>query len=186
MSPREEILRELSLVKRCLQGDQAAWSELWQGYHPGLCHAIRRYLGPTEARDKNRVEDLAAAAWCRIQNCTGGRGLAAYKSEKARLATFLAALGRREVGLRHRRHDRLVPLSAEPAVSANDAGATEVWVEEFLATLTPHRATFTRAYLLGTLDKSALPPLSAANIEKLTQRVFADARAFAYGLRGRA
>ena len=59
----EEFLRaDADLAKRCVDGEVAAWEELYAQCHQPLLVSIEMMLRPNNA-DRNLVDELAARAW---------------------------------------------------------------------------------------------------------------------------
>ncbi|MEK6235679.1 MAG: hypothetical protein N2C14_13300 [Planctomycetales bacterium] len=83
-----------NLVERCLQGDGAAWEELFRELHPVLQAAVRSALGLR--RHSEVVDEVVARAWFRIVT-DSDRSLGRFDVGRGRsLKTFLSAVARNE------------------------------------------------------------------------------------------
>lgn len=90
-SDHDGAIADLHLVDRCLNGEVAAWEELYAQCHEPLCTAIRSKLrqGIT---DPNLVDEMAARVWYAVVK-NDGELLSRYDPERGgRVITFLRAI----------------------------------------------------------------------------------------------
>jgi len=176
---KEDAARDFQLVQRCVQGEVAAWEELYAQCHQPLCAVIRRRLGRSFA-DPNLVDELAARVWYAVV-ANDGELLAKYRPDRgARILTFLCSIARHKMvhylrcecrrlarDLASARQRRFAAVSyPEPACAS---------LTDFLATLTPHERRFCTDHLLagGTpTAPTAEKTYSRSNIWQLTHRVY--------------
>jgi hypothetical protein len=169
---------DAALARRCAAGDVAAWDELYQLCHPPLLLSIEMMLGSGK-RDRSLVEEIAARVWYALVENDGELLDRFDPSRGVRLATFMRALARDEIGRHYRTekrrrereytalHDR--PRHTDPAHCDTDTS-----LSEFMATLTPHERGFAGEYLLNRsaeTDSDAEPTPSPSNFWQLTRRI---------------
>jgi DNA-directed RNA polymerase specialized sigma24 family protein len=186
-SDHDGAIADLHLVDRCLNGEVAAWEELYAQCHEPLCAAIRSKLrqGIT---DPNLVDELAARVWYAVVK-NDGELLARYDPERGgRVITFLRAIARDEIARHfrseHRRMEREVASLRER--SRNPLKEVGVPIaasfNEFVQTLTPHEQNFCESYLMSETGESEIAlkssPYSSANIWQLTHRIYKKMQAF--------
>lgn len=123
---------ELALVRRCADGDDAAWAELFDRYGRFLDHIVRRALTSSRGRlaDANEVADIRdeVVAWMVADD---GRVLRTYRGE-SKLTSWLGVivgrrarrLARRGAGLRSKTVS-LDGLSAEAATHLSLEGGDD-------------------------------------------------------------
>ncbi len=167
-----------ALVQRCLEGEVAAWEELYLKCHETLLGTIRVLLG-RPAVDSHLVEEIAARVWFAVVN-RDGAGLAKFDPQRGGIHTFLKYVAQDEIHaifapnaarlkheLKSMRRDRLTAGDRNESL-----GST---IAEFIATLTPHERQFCEEYLLLTAaeDGDFSPAAySSTNVWQLTRRVY--------------
>jgi hypothetical protein len=172
----DAVAADRQLVDRCLAGDVAAWSLLYQQTHDSLLATIRNFLGRA-GHDRNLVEEIAARVWYAVVKDDFAL-LARFDVRRScRLSTFLSVLAKSETRMlfrserRRRSREQLVSRpelnddSAAPGALATD--------EEFLATLSPAELTFYRDVLVAPSDRRDLAEqgYSSENMWQLNYRV---------------
>jgi DNA-directed RNA polymerase specialized sigma24 family protein len=167
-----------ALVDRCLNGDKASWTKIYNQFHSSLLLAIRILLGRNAVR-QDLVDEIAAKVWFAVVD-REGQLLARFDSERAcRLSTFLAGLARNEISRyfrsERRRNIRETQVCRHRERIASDSHWESVFglgtaVKEFLATLTPSERDYCEEHLLAVNDS---PPkdYSDANRWQLNHRV---------------
>jgi DNA-directed RNA polymerase specialized sigma24 family protein len=186
-SDRDGAIADLHLVDRCLNGEVAAWEELYAQCHEPLCAAIRAKLrhGIT---DPNLVDELAARVWYAVVK-NDGELLSRYDPERGgRVITFLRAIARDEIARHFRSEHRRIEREVASLRERSHNPLKEVGVpitasfNEFLQTLTPHEQNFCESYLMSEAGESEAAlkssPYSPANIWQLTHRIYKKMRAF--------
>src|SRR5215510_6905798 len=105
-------LADRILVRRMLRGEEAAFTDFFDGYFPRLYRFAMARLD----RDHDAAEEVVQAALC-----SAIRGLASYRGEAA-LFTWLCTICRREILAYARRHRRsfrdAAPLDDSPEIRA--------------------------------------------------------------------
>ncbi len=81
-----DVHSEWLLVQRCRDGDEAAWSELYRAYHPGLTAWIKKRLRVTG----NALEEIAQATWVGLVKCA--RHLEAFDPDQAPFHAYLTVV----------------------------------------------------------------------------------------------
>jgi len=174
----QDILADAALARRCIDGEVAAWEELYTLCHAPLLMSIEVILG-VGRRDSSLVEEIAARVWYTLVENDGELLERFDASRGARMMTFLRALARDEIS-RHfrterRRREREYtafqdrPRHTDPALPGPDAS-----LSDFLGTLTPHERGFADEHLLNRPsepDPAAEPPSSPSNFWQLTRRI---------------
>ena len=110
----------LEIVRRCADGDRAAFEELFEIYQPRLKYYVRR-LDSGGANIDDTLQDIWLSVFKKIHKLKDGRAF----------GVWLYRIARNKVYDRFRRKDRFVPLpeedefavteTDEPAFGANDA-----------------------------------------------------------------
>jgi hypothetical protein len=165
------------LVDRCLLGEVAAWEELYQRHHSGLCALIKSLLQPG-CRDRSVVDEIAARVWYAIVR-NDGELLGRFDPQWGlRLATFLRGLARIEMlqffRAEHRYRAREAAVSRRlPLKAIPSEWEVEVILNEFTATLTPGEQRFLEEYLLLTRPAEAdtSPPPSDTSVWQRRHRI---------------
>ncbi len=87
-------IEEMALVRRCVEGDRAAWRTLMTNYGALVAHAVREtFRRILKQVDSNRVDDAIQSVWFSL--CEDGcRRLRGFRS-KSRLSTWLTVLSTR-------------------------------------------------------------------------------------------
>ena len=165
---------DLRLVKRCVDGEVAAWEELYAQCHEPLCTSIRAMLG--RHGDANLVDEIAARVWYAVVN-NDGELLARYTPKRgARLITFLRTLARDEMGRYFRgevrRHQReQAAMQDRPPPSGVDFAQTMGLLREFLGTLSVGEREFCQDHLLAQPNEGQTQHTSAS-IWQRTRRIY--------------
>jgi hypothetical protein len=186
-SDHDGAIADLHLVERCLNGEVAAWEELYAQCHEPLCGAIRAKLrrGIT---DPNLVDELAARVWYAVVK-NDGELLARYDPERGgRVITFLRAIARDEIARHFRSEHRRMEREVASLRERSKNPLKEVGVpiaasfNEFVQTLTPHEQNFCESYLMSEAGDAELSlknsHYSPANIWQLTHRIYKKMLAF--------
>ena len=186
-SDHDGAMADLHLVDRCLNGEVAAWEELYAQCHEPLCAAIRAKLrhGIT---DPNLVDELAARVWYAVVT-NDGELLARYDPKRGgRVGTFLRAIARDEIGRHFRGERRRMEREVASLREHSHNPLKEVGVpiaasfNEFVQTLTPHEQNFCESYLMAETGDTELALKSSryspANIWQLTHRIYKKMLAF--------
>jgi hypothetical protein len=144
------VIQDRQLVDRCLAGEVAAWSTLYQQCHDALLKTIRLFLGQA-GNDTNLVEEIAARTWYALVKDDGGL-LGRFDSKYGcRLTTFLSFLAKNEARLllRSERRIKIREHIASRREMEKPASLSLLAVsdEEFIATLSPAE----RSYCLNVL-----------------------------------
>ncbi len=164
---------DVELIQGCLDGEEAAWRQLYERYIPHVQARTRKALGPW-GRNAPLVEDIAhevlVSLW--VDDC---QRLRLYDARRSRLATFLGVQTGRVI------RDRVRQLVLQQAVEEplGDRNPVEpnpiVWaegvlLEEIAARLTPRERAFFETCLLGKANAES-GPFSSANAWKMRQRI---------------
>src|SRR5262249_25262183 len=143
------------LAKRCLEGDPAAWSDLYSRHHDRLCRSIQIMLGPLA--DSNLVDEIAARVWYALV-ANDGKLLEQYRPEhNASLITFLRLIARDKIKcyvrseVRRRQREALAVCQSSVG-SGKDSEIITDSISDFLATLTPREQKFCQEHLLQSSD----------------------------------
>lgn len=156
------------LVNRCLDGDEAAWKQLYQQCQPGLLHLIRSRLN-RRADDLDLAEEVAAAVWSSLLDRDSARLRHFDPVRGCRFLTYLAALARFEI--RRLRGPRTGPGPLPEIPDPQPDRSDEALLNEFLATLTPRERQFCESHLLASGPPTHPAPFSQANAWQLRHRV---------------
>ena len=180
--PSDEIHADLRadqhLVSRCLQGEVAAWEQLYDQCHGPLMRSIGIMLGGN-THDSHLVEEIAARVWYKLV-ANDGEVLSRYDPQRgARLITFMRALAKDETSRyfrseRRRRERELATFRDRPQHYQPEFGHGATSLDEFLATLTPLERGYCAARLLSSPPESDedLPRTpSQTNGWQLTHRI---------------
>ena len=152
------VAQDRVLVDRCVQGEPAAWSHMYERFHGSLLASIRAFLGKA-GQDMHLVDEVSARVWYSLvrnqfellAKFDPGRG--------CRLSTFLSVLGKSEARLllrseRRRKTRECVASRSEVEESEAECGAV-LSDDDFLATLSPRERAFYLEILVATC---ASPP----------------------------
>lgn len=176
MTARDEILAERLLIRRCQEGDQAAWFLLFQRYRECVGRSARRCLGP-EGQNEDLVEEMTAEVWASL-GVHHGKRLLDYDPDRSRFATFLASRTWQVVqnDRKKRRWRRLHevqpgPCDPEPPASGLSLALLERCLEEFLATLPEWEAAFCRQNVLRVRDPQVPATMSPGCFNKRVERL---------------
>jgi DNA-directed RNA polymerase specialized sigma24 family protein len=162
------------LVEKCLVGDSAAWSQLYQQFHDRLLASIRPILGSL-ASDATLVDEIGARVWYALVK-NDFELLGRFDAARGcQLSTFLGIIAKREAKqlLRSERRRRTREYGASrPDLCSGSSGDLDAAAEqEFLATLTPSERTFYSEVLVGSPAGAANRGYSQSNVWQLTHRV---------------
>jgi DNA-directed RNA polymerase specialized sigma24 family protein len=175
----ENLAADLLLAKRCIEGEVAAWEEIYRQCHDPLCASIRARLGRLGA-DTQLVDELAARVWYMLV-ANDGEQLTKFRARQKSLLTFIRSMARRIVSdyfrtERRRMNNEISSLVAKNrSESADHAESMPLMMAEFLALLTPRERVFCFDYLQLSPDDIRLQPdrvYSPANIWQLTRRIY--------------
>lgn len=170
------IVADRQLVDRCIAGDVAAWSLLYQQTHDALLATIRSFLGRA-GQDRNLVEEIAARVWYAVVKDDFAL-LGRFDVRRGcRLTTFLSVLAKSETRMlfrserRRKSREQLVSRS-ELEGSGTRPGAL-ISDEEFVATLSPAERTFYVDVLVAPAERRQLAEqgYSSENMWQLNYRV---------------
>ena len=155
------------LVRRCQQGDRAAFEELFGQFHPRLKYYVRRLDG---ARD--HAEDILQNVWLKVI-----RKIGSLKNPQAFVA-WLYTIARREVYGRGRSKDPFVELTDEHLEQVAGNGEVSFDAEDAarihraLARLKPgHREILTLSFL-EELSHREIAQVLGVNSGTVKSRVF--------------
>ena len=173
------------LAKRCLEGEVAAWEELYGHFHEPLCRAIRGMLGGGGS-DLSRVDEIAARVWYALVREDGELLKRFDPARHTRLGGFLRGLARIEIMQYYRAEYRR--RAQETACCVGRAGRESVasdWqvsamIDDFATTLTPGEQEFLEEHLLGE-DETDRQRWSDATIWQRCHRIREKLKAFFLG-----
>ncbi len=135
-----------------MAGEEPAWEQLYQQYHPQLVIAVKLLLGQ-DAGDLHLVDEMAARVWYTLLR-DGGRLLASYDAERdSGLSAFLMGMARIEIlrYMRAERRRRSYELIGGRKILAE--GRVPDWelatmMDEFTSMLTSQELEFMERFLL--------------------------------------
>jgi hypothetical protein len=162
-------------VDRCLSGEPAAWTALYQLCHEPLLAAIRSFIREAAA-DASLVDEIAARVWYSVI-CNDGERLARFDvSRGCRLTTFLSVLAKGEARQHFRSENR---RRVREHTASRPEGEARSWhrtmplasEEEFLRTLTRSERTYYETVLVRSLAGDSAEEYSAENSWQLRRRV---------------
>lgn len=175
---RGDLRADQQLVARCLEGEVAAWEQLYDQCHGPLVRAIEIMLGG-DTSDPNLVDEIAARVWYTLV-AKDGEVLSRYEPQRgARLVTFMRALAKDETS-RHFRSERrrkereLATFRERPQHYSPDFGHGAASLDDFLATLTPYERGYCAARLLSSspeTDEDLPRTLTPTGSWQLTHRI---------------
>jgi hypothetical protein len=155
----EAIHADAALVERCVAGEVAAWTELYERCHPALLRSLAYMLGRLP-RDPELIDDLAAQVWeALIDN--DGELLARFDAERnAQLGTFLRAVARDRVRMYLRAEKRriereLAACRERPRPYDTGPDETGAALADFRQRLTAGEQEYLDECLLGLGDDDA-------------------------------
>lgn len=170
------------LVDRCLAGETAAWSELYQVCHPKLMSAVRTLLG-SAGQDFSLVEEVAARVWYGLVK-DGGALLSRFDDGRGcRLTTFVSSIAKREIKqllrserrrLSRERKASRSEIQADPPLTALAAD----FQEQFLDKLTRSERTYFDCVLVASAPADEDRAYSPDNRWQLQHRVRKKLEAF--------
>jgi DNA-directed RNA polymerase specialized sigma24 family protein len=168
------------LVNRCIQGDVAAWEELYHQCHAPLCTTIRTRLGRLGA-DFQLVDEMASTVWYSLVE-HDGRRLTKFNCRRGSILSFIRAIARTEISNYFRTERRRLKKELAGALkrnrresAAHKESLSAVLCAEFLASLTPRERDFCYEYLQVSPDDAKIlaeTSYSSANIWQLTSRIY--------------
>lgn len=171
---RGQARRDQRLVKRCMAGEEPAWEQLYQRYHPKLVIAVKLLLGQ-DAGDLHLVDEMAARVWYTLLR-DGGRLLASYDAERdSGLGAFLMGMARIEIlrYMRAERRRRSYELIGGRKILAE--GRVPDWelaamMDEFTSMLTSQELEFMERFLLDEPGPEADPDVVELPATSVWQR----------------
>jgi RNA polymerase sigma factor (sigma-70 family) len=123
-------LPDAALIRRFLDGDEAAFRALYQRHTPRLRMIVQRLLGPR----RDEADDVVQETWL-----AGCRGLHRYQGE-AQFSSWLTTIGVRAAYARFDAHRELESeLFDDAAFAPPDGSATVIDLERALARLPHHQ-----------------------------------------------
>lgn len=179
---RGKVAGDRRLVDRCLTGETAAWSELYQCCHPKLMSAVRTLLG-SAGQDFSLVDEVAARVWYALVK-DGGELLSRFDQHRGcRLTTFVSSIAKREIKQLMRSEKRR--MSRERKASRSEIQAegpltslTADFQEQFLDKLTRSERTYFECVLVPSVPAEDDPAYSPDNRWQLQHRVRKKLEAF--------
>ena len=155
------------IVHRCLDGERAAFKELFELYQPRLKYYVRRLDG-----DGSDADDILQEIWLTVFKKI-------HKLKDARsFAVWLYRIARNKVYDQFRRKDRFVKLpeddefpvsgSVEPAFDANDAEK----LHRALNKLKPHHREVLTLCFIEQLSYQSIADVVGCSIGTVRSRVF--------------
>ena len=184
-SPKSLREQDLELVRRCLQGDVAAWQELFGQCQTHLLLTIRSMLHP-HGNNLNVADEIAARVWFSLVD-SNGRLLVRYDAHRGcRLKTFIAALARHELleywrSERRLRNRELEAVRCRPKARPAEVNHFNMVWDEFLTTLSSREREFLEQVLLVPTRDSRSEELSQANFWQLSSRVRSKLKTYSNG-----
>lgn len=170
------------LVDRCLAGETAAWSELYQACHPKLLSAVRAQLG-SAGQDFSLVDEVAARVWYGLVK-DGGALLSRFDDGRGcRLTTFVSSIAKREIKQLLRSEKRRMSRerkASRPEVQAELplTALTADFQEQFLDKLTRSERTYFDCVLVASDQGDEDLAYSPDNRWQLQHRVRKKLEAF--------
>jgi DNA-directed RNA polymerase specialized sigma24 family protein len=152
MADNREVSLDQLLVDRCLGGETAAWTELFEHHWTPLFNHLRSRLC-TRTNVDSLVWEIADDVWLSLSYPRSDR-LRAYDSRRGSLDTFLRALADDQLRKTRRKQRQKKELHYEslqvdpPAPQDSDLETQEL-LERFVATLPPPYLDFCLHELLG-------------------------------------
>jgi len=175
---RQAAQSDRALIERCLSGERAAWTKLYDQCHAPLVQAVRAQLG-RNAVHHDVVEEIAARVWFAVID-RDGQLLNRFDGQRGcRLSTFLAGLAKNEISRHYRTERRRNVRETEVCRSRSKVMADShldsrvglgAAVSSFLATLTSSERDYCQEYLLN-IDEESRQVYSDANRWQLNHRV---------------
>lgn len=167
------------LAQRCVDGEVAAWEELYRRYHDRLLGSILALLA-SRSEDMNLVDEIAARVWYALVD-NDGELLSRYDPARgACLITFMRALAK-DLVRRHFRSERrrlareAIACDTKPTYHEAALDHSSTSLDEFRDTLSVNDREFCDEYLLdnppgnGHADQDGLSP---PNIWQKTRRIY--------------
>jgi DNA-directed RNA polymerase specialized sigma24 family protein len=184
-SPTSLRERDVELVRCCLQGDVAAWQELFAQCQTHLLLTVRSMLHPN-GNNLNVADEIAARVWFSLVE-SNGRLLVRFDAHRGcRLKTFIAALARHELleywrSERRLRNRELQAVRCRPKAQPAEVNHFNMVWDEFLTTLSSREREFLEQVLLVPTRDSGSDALSQANIWQLRSRVRSKLKTYSNG-----
>ena len=160
MAGLRTMATERQIIERCLQGDPAAWSMVYQRFHEPLASSVRSFLGKA-GQDRNLVEEICARVWYALVR-NNFELLARFDTQRGvRLTTFLTLLAKTQARLllrSERRRRTREQVASKPEVRPPEATSWGVLADhDFLATLSPAEQAFFQNVLVADVVRPASP-----------------------------
>jgi DNA-directed RNA polymerase specialized sigma24 family protein len=168
---------ERQVIERCLQGDPAAWSLMYERFHDPLATSVRAFLGKA-GHDRDLVEEVCARVWYALVR-NHFELLARFDIQRGvQLVTFLTLLAKTQARLllrSERRRRTREQVASKPEAHPPDATSWNVLEDDdFLTTLSPAEQTFFQRVLVAGLAHEAplaVEPYSRQYAWQLRHRV---------------
>lgn len=163
-------LAERQVIARCLKGDAAAWSIIYQRFQEPLASNVRAFLGRA-GNDRNLVDEICARVWYALVR-NNFELLARFDVERGvQLTTFLTLLAKTQARLlmrsERRRRTREQVASKPEAHPPDDASWSVLADHDFLATLSPAEQAFFQKVLVADVVS---PPAAARGGEHYSRQ----------------
>jgi DNA-directed RNA polymerase specialized sigma24 family protein len=173
------LAQETLLVERCINGEVAAWEEIYNKCHAPLCATIRVHLGRLGS-DPHLVDEMAARVWFALVD-RDGMQLTKFNVKRGSLLTFIRLLARKEISHHFRTEQRrlknefasLIDKNRTESVSRSESLPS--MFAEFLTSLTPRERDFCYEYLQVSAEDNPMRSensYSSANVWQLTRRIY--------------
>jgi RNA polymerase sigma-70 factor (ECF subfamily) len=165
---------DLTLVRLCLAGDDAAWRELASLHGAGLYRTISRTLARAGRAGAEETEEVYQATLVALVD-DGGRRLKTFRGECSLRAWLVAVAARAALDhLRRLKVRHTVPLTdvaaeRDPSEELPHAGTEEI--QAGLAKLDPLDATVLRLYHYEGLPYAAISRMVGIPINTLCPRI---------------
>ena len=171
---RTLIEQDRQLVERCVGGEPAAWTQMYDRFQGALLASIRAFLGKA-GQDMHLVDEVSARVWFSLVR-NQFELLAKFDPLRGcRLSTFLSVLGKSEARLllrSERRRKTRECVASRPEVEPPDAECGSVLSDDdFLATLSPRERAFYLDILIATCAATPTDAYSPQNQWQLRHRV---------------
>lgn len=169
------ISSDIDLVRHCIDGDAAAWQQLYNKHHLRLLSIIRSRMAGKSVDDE-WIQEIASLVWFSLVEKDHDR-LRRFEPRRCRqFSAYLSALARQEIlklyRKDHRRRLREASAARSELVRSLESPAhIEERLTEFLTTLTRQERAFCVSSLLNQSAAGHESPYSAANTWTLRHRI---------------
>ncbi|HEY2893449.1 MAG TPA: hypothetical protein VGJ16_04530, partial [Pirellulales bacterium] len=166
------VLQDQKLVDRCIAGEPAAWSQMYDRFQRSLVASIRAFLGRA-GQDIHLVDEISARVWYALVR-NGFELLAKFDIKRGcRLSTFLSVLAKTQARMllrAERRRKTREQVASRHEAEAPEAGrGVALSDEEFVNTLSPAERDFYFDVLIAATSDST--SYSRQNLWQLRHRV---------------